>query len=68
MLSVAENNNISVYFGYSFKSGDLDNNKFIFENEDGKIGIRGSYLYGTDGAGSEVRKNMFKYNAGFTKA
>ena len=30
LLNIAENNNISVYFGYAFKNADLNDNKFIF--------------------------------------
>lgn len=55
LLSIAESNNIDLYFRHSFEEADFQNNIYTFVTDDDTIQFSGTYLYGCDGANSKVR-------------
>lgn len=54
-------NNLTIYFNRECKSVDIENNIATFYNHESKetLDVVGSVIFGTDGAGSAVRKSYF---------
>lgn len=55
LLSIAENNNVDLYFRTSFEDADFNNNIFTFVTDEETLQFSGTYIYGADGANSKVR-------------
>lgn len=55
MLTIAENNNVDIYFRHAFEDADFSTNIFTFANDEDMVQYSGTYLYGADGANSKVR-------------
>ncbi|GGE29475.1 FAD-dependent oxidoreductase [Psychroflexus planctonicus] len=53
--------NVQLHFNLSCKEVDLKETKAVFTNENGEeITLKADYIFGTDGAGSVVRKSMMQ--------
>lgn len=53
--------NVQMHFNLSCKEVDLKETKAVFTNENGEeITLKADYIFGTDGAGSVVRKSMMQ--------
>ena len=64
LLNEAEKfENISLVFNHGCKTVDLENSKAVFKNYENneEVTLSGDVIFGTDGAGSAVRKSMFNH-------
>lgn len=55
MLTIAENNNVDLYFRHAFKEVDFENNIITFVTDHDVVQFSSTFLYGADGANSKVR-------------